>query len=66
MVMDTKFPQGLDMRKPMLAFEKTFDRLLKADEHIDKLILGMAPRSGANVAECVKMPGQAGDCQYPA
>ena len=32
-----------DLRKPMLTFEKVFDRLLKANEHIDKLILGMVP-----------------------
>jgi len=34
----------------MLNFEKIFDKLLKADEHIDKLILGMAPQN-AQVAE---------------
>ena len=32
-----------DLRKPLLIFEKTFDKLLKADEHIDKLILSMVP-----------------------
>jgi len=32
-----------DLRKQMLIFENlVFDKLLKADEHIDKLILGMA------------------------
>ena len=36
-----------DLRKPMLAFEKVFDKLLKASEHIDKLITGMVP-AGAN------------------
>ena len=39
-----------DLRKQMLNFEKTFDKLLKADEHIDKLILGMVPQ-GAKTAE---------------
>ena len=39
-----------DLRKQMLIFEKTFDKLLKADEHIDKLILGMVPQ-GAKTAE---------------
>jgi len=39
-----------DLRKQMLNFEKIFDKLLKADEHIDKLILGMVPQS-AQVAE---------------
>ena len=35
-----------DLRKPMLEFEKVFDKLLKAtDEHIDKLILSMKPQS---------------------
>jgi len=29
----------------MLSFEKVFDRLLKANEHIDKLITGMVPQS---------------------
>ena len=33
------------MRKPMLIFEKTFDEPLKADEHIDKLILGIPSRT---------------------
>ena len=33
-----------DLRKPMLEFEKIFDKLLKAiDEHIDTLISGMMP-----------------------
>ena len=36
-----------DLRKSMLAFEKVFDRLLKANEHIDKLITGMVPGSAA-------------------
>ena len=40
-----------DLRKQMLLFENlVFDKLLKADEHIDKLILGMAPGS-AKTAE---------------
>ena len=39
-----------DLRKPMLAFEKVFDKLLKANEHIDKLITGMVPQ-GAKTAE---------------
>ena len=34
-----------DLRKPMLIFEKVFDKLLKANEHIDKLIMGMVPQS---------------------
>ena len=33
-----------DLRKPMLAFEGFFDKLMKANEHIDKLILGMKPQ----------------------
>ena len=41
----SEFP---DLRKPMLEFEKVFDKLLKAtEEHIDKLILGMKPQSAA-------------------
>ena len=39
-----------DLRKPMLQFEKVFDKLLKANEHIDKLILGMVP-AAAKTAE---------------
>jgi len=27
-----------DLRKPMLSFEKVFDKLLKANEHIDNRI----------------------------
>ena len=42
-----KYP---DLRKPMLIFEGFFDRLLKANEHIDKLITGMVP-TGAKTAE---------------
>jgi len=38
------------LRKPMLNFEKVFDRLLKANEHIDALITGMVPQ-GAKAAE---------------
>ena len=38
-----------DLRKPMLTFDKTFDKLLKANEHIDKLIMGIVP--GAKQAE---------------
>jgi len=34
-----------DLRKPMLDFEKVFDKLLKGHEHIDKLIVGMVPQS---------------------
>ena len=30
-----------DLRKPMLIFEAFFDKLLKANEHIDKLITSM-------------------------
>ena len=36
-----------DLRKQMLMFEKIFDKLLKANEHIEKLILGMVPPSAA-------------------
>ena len=37
-----------DLRKPMLEFEKVFDKLLKAtEEHIDALILSMEPQSVA-------------------
>jgi len=32
-----------DLRKPMLTFEKTSDKLLKANEHIDTLVMGMVP-----------------------
>ena len=32
-----------DLRKSMLVFEGFFDKLLKANEHIDKLITGMVP-----------------------
>ena len=32
-----------DLRKSMLVFEKGFDKLLKANEHIDALITGMVP-----------------------
>jgi len=39
-----------DLRKTMLSFEKVFDKLLKADEHIDKLITGMVPQD-AKTAE---------------
>jgi len=39
-----------DLRKPLLQFEKVFDKLLKANEHLDKLILGMVPQ-GAKTAE---------------
>ena len=35
-----KYP---DLRKSMLTFEAFFDKLLKANEHIDKLILSMVP-----------------------
>jgi len=31
------------LRKQMLIFEKVFDWLLKADEHVDKLNPGMVP-----------------------
>ena len=34
-----------DLRKPMLIFEGYFDKLMKAHEHIDKLILGMRPQA---------------------
>ena len=37
-----------DLRKPMLVFEKVFDKLLKANEHIDALITGMVPGSAQN------------------
>jgi hypothetical protein len=50
-----------DLRKPMLAFEKVFDKLLKANEHIDKLITGMVP-AGANPSQgddAVKEPAAA-------
>jgi len=39
-----------DLRKPMMQFEKVFDKLLKANEHIDALITGMVPQ-GAKTAE---------------
>lgn len=34
-----------DMRKPMLVFEGFFDKLIKGNEHIDKLILSMMPQA---------------------
>ena len=37
-----------DLRKTMLAFEGLLDKLLKAHEHIDKLIMSMVPVSGQN------------------
>ena len=40
-----------DLRKPMLAFEGYFDKLMKAHEHIDKLILGMKPPQAVTPAE---------------
>jgi len=42
-----KYP---DLRKSMLIFEGFFDKLLKANEYIDKLIMGMVP-AGAKTAE---------------
>jgi len=39
-----------NLRKPMLVFEKVFDKLLKANEHIDGLIMGMVP-AAAKTAE---------------
>jgi hypothetical protein len=35
----------------MLEFEKVFDRLMKGNEHIDKLVLGMRPPQAATAAE---------------
>jgi hypothetical protein len=37
-----------DLRKQMLVFEEFFDKLIKASEHIDKLILDMKPQSAQN------------------
>jgi len=34
---------GTTLREGYTAFAKTFDNFLKANEHIDKLITGMAP-----------------------
>jgi hypothetical protein len=41
----TKLAEDYPLRKPMLEFEKVFDKLMKANEHIDKMILGMKPES---------------------
>ena len=50
-----------DLRKPMLAFEKVFDKLLKANEHIDALITGMVPTGArpTQVDDAVKEPAAA-------
>jgi hypothetical protein len=34
-----------DLRKQVLVFEGVFDKLMKASEHVDKLILDMKPQS---------------------
>ena len=36
-----------DLHKPMMQFEKVFERLLKVNEHIDGLITGMVPGSAS-------------------